>query len=541
MSKHTTPGRLNIVNRDTFPNFKKSIFIPYRTKRRIRSVRAIHVDHDKRYAELKAKGMAIDITNPEIFVGNKKPLDGIFSPLFGADTTQDTPVYACECQRLTGASNLGRICPECGLPVRSIAADLRRTGYIDIAPYHILSYQGVKSLGKLLTTDGLNDILTTVKRIDRKGKIVDDSMPTIMDLYDDYEEVFEDRVGLPKGVIFMSKIPVFSARLRPLISYGASKSNVSMLQVNQDYMAITRLALELRATPILNMSRGTEIQRILNQIQASMISVYAHVEDQSNTKNGVFRKSLASGRVDYSSRMVITLDMGLMAHEIDLPYSTMVELYEEEIVNYLSKLEGISISQAIDQVEAAATVRSEKIINIITQLLKSNYGIWGIINRPPTISESSVQYVRVRKINDSPNDWTMHMPPDNLALLAADFDGDQLTYCAVKDPVFHPYFLNMCPTYAFIDRANGHFNTSMEFKKDYAAILSYGWDIDNALDAYLSNSDADAYELLGKLGVATTEVNENAIERRRDLLTTLMNASKDNKFRKRFVPELFYD
>ena len=107
----------------------------------------------------------------------------------------------------------------------------------------------------------------------------------------------------------------------------------------------------------------------------------------------------------------------------------MVELYEEEIANYLSKLENIPLSLAIDQVEAAATVRSDKIVKIINQLLKSDHGVWGIINRPPTISETSILYVRVRKINDNPNDWTMHMPPDILVPMAADFNRPQPCQC----------------------------------------------------------------------------------------------------------------
>lgn len=418
MSKSHT-GRLNIINRDKFPNFQPSPVLEYRTKKRIKSVRAIRVDHDRDYEEAKKKGIQIDITSSDIFVGNnKKPVNGIFSPLFGADTTQDIPIYACECRYLTGGTNLGRLCPECNTVVRSIEADLRLTGYIDIAPYHIMSYAGLKNIGKTISDDALLDIYTSVKKIDRAGKLVKDDKPTIMDLYNDYEDELEERTGIPRNIAFMSKIPVYSARLRPLIYFG---SNMTILDVNKSYFSIVKLANELRASPLFNMNRGAEIQRILNQIQLSMNEVYAHVEDQINGKNGAIRKSLASGRIDYSARMVISLGMGLMPHEVDVPYSTMMVMYEEEIANYLSKLENIPLAKAITMVEDNSVERNEKFVKIINQLLKSNYGIWGIINRPPTISESSVQYVRVRKIHDDPTDMTMHMPPDNLPLLAADF------------------------------------------------------------------------------------------------------------------------
>ena len=110
-----------------------------------------------------------------------------------------------------------------------------------------------------------------------------------------------------------------------------------------------------------------------------------------------------------------------MPHEVDIPYQTMMVVFEEKIANYLSTLENISISKAISLVQEHAIVRDEKFVKIINQLLKSKQGVWALINRNPTISESSILYVRVRKIHDDGTDMTMHMPPDILALLAADF------------------------------------------------------------------------------------------------------------------------
>ena len=40
---------------------------------------------------------------------------------------------------------------------------------------------------------------------------------------------------------------------------------------------------------------------------------------------------------------------------------------------------------------------------------------------------------------------------------------DQLTFIAVKDRRFYPVFkYTFCPTYHFIDRATGYFNSAME-------------------------------------------------------------------------------
>lgn len=527
-------GRLNIINRNEFRNFQPSPIIPYRVKTRIKSVKLKKISHDEKYAALKKKGLNIDITSSEIYVNNKKPIDGIFSPLFGADTTQDAPVFSCDCHKLTGGTNLGRVCPDCGTLVRSIEADLRLTGYIDIAPYHVLTYHGYKGFCRVMKDKGMDDIIKSVKRINVNGKIIDDGKPTIMDLYNNYEDEYEELVGIEKKYAFTSKIPVYSARLRPLMHFGM---NMTILDVNKAYLSIIKSSNILKTAPLFHLDRGVEIQRTLNQIQQDFNAVFAHIEEQTNGKSGIFRRSLASGRIDFSARMVISLGIDLMPHEIDVPYSTMMVLYEGEIANYLSKLENISISKAITLVQENAIQRNEKFVKIINQLLKSKYGIWGLINRNPTISESSILYVRIRKIHDDPSDVTMHMPPDILALMGADFDGDQLTYIAIKDPAFHRLFLTMCPTYAFIDRANAKLNRAMGFKKDYAALVSAAWEIDTQYDQYLTSVDQDEtaycnlrdYGLEGFDGDMSDDVRNATIKK-------ILRAKKDNHFRQRYYP-----
>ena len=266
----------------------------------------------------------------------------------------------------------------------------------------------------------MKDIITSVKRINVKGKIVDDGKATIMSLYEDYEDKYEELINIPKRFLFTTKIPVYTARLRPLMRTGVK---MTILDVNKRYLSIINNRNILNAAPVMRLQRGIEVQRTLNQIQQDLNDIYDHVQEQLNEKKGTIRKSLIAGRVDYSARLVIALGTDLQPHEIDVPYSLMMTLSEEEITNYLSHLEDISISKAIDIVDENAAHRDERLVKIINQFLKAKNGVWAIINRNPTISESSILYVRVRKIHDDPTDVTMHMPPDILNLLAADFDG----------------------------------------------------------------------------------------------------------------------
>ena len=411
-------GRINIVNRDEYHAFVPSPIEEYKSNTQIKSVRFEMFSHDEEYERLRKKGSAFLITSPELYVNGQKPIDGIFSPLYGADTTQDTPIYTCECHELTGGNKLGMVCPRCGQVVRTIEADLRIKGYVDIAPYHILSYHGFNAMKKIYKN--MNEIITKTRKISRSGKLIDNGLPTLEEIYDDYEERYEPITGIPKKIAFMSKIPVYSARLRPLIRQESTMT-MTILDVNKRFLSIATLYGILKSAQYIpNYSREIEIQKTLNQLQQDYNEVASIVNDQLNGKHGVFRRAMASGRLDHTSRLVITLGEDLRAHEIDVPYQTVMVQYEEEIANYLSRIQDISLSKAMQLVDENQLTPTPLFKKIISQLLRSRKGMWALVNRNPTISETGIIYCRIRKIHDNPNDMTLHLPQDVLAGLAAD-------------------------------------------------------------------------------------------------------------------------
>lgn len=90
--------------------------------------------------------------------------------------------------------------------------------------------------------------------------------------------------------------------------------------------------------------------------------------------------------------------------------------------------------------------------------------------------------------------------------------GDQLSLISVQDPNFHPMFMTMCPTYTFIDRANGKFNSNMSFKREYSALISAAWEIDKIYDQYLSNPEAETSpEAI--LGIDTVNYKEKTLDK----------------------------
>lgn len=113
-------------------------------------------------------------------------------------------------------------------------------------------------------------------------------------------------------------------------------------------------------------------------------------------------------------------------------------------------------------------------------------------------------------------------------------DGDQATTVGQNNPKYHKLFLTMCPTYAFIDRADGKFNRSMGFMKDHAALIATAWDLDNAYDAYLNDPEANSYEVLERMGLAGSGPEFNTT-RSEEIAKLLFSSKTHGSFKERYV------
>ena len=89
----------------------------------------------------------------------------------------------------------------------------------------------------------------------------------------------------------------------------------------------------------------------------------------------------------------------------------------------------------------------------------------------------------------------------------------------------------MCPTYHFIDRADAQYARSMQFEKDYSAILSAAWEMDSALDSYLKDPDSDSSDLMHALGL-DEGMNDDRVVKLRKLLES---SSTKGSFKDRVV------
>lgn len=410
-------GQITISNENEYPVFLRPKVEHYKPNApKIKAVRMKMVSHDEVYAKLKAEGKAIDITNVDFEMPKtgRKTIDGIFSPRFGPDNDNDAPIFSCECHKTTGSARAGQICPECGTEVRSVEADLRLVAHIDIYPYFIMTYHGINALSRVIKP--LEAVYSTTAKIDIKGKLVrEDGRMTIMDIYNNYDEVYYPITKLPKKYAFCSKIPVYTSKLRPFIKNGVS---VSVLDVNAKYQSIVTMRRDLKSISKLN--GQLQVQRTLNQIQQDFIAICDHIKEQLGGKKGIIRRFMASGRIDYSSRVVIKTGPKLRPHEVEIPYTTALIIYEEELVNRYARVKGCSIAEAINACKAAAYYYDKDFANLFNDICKEKEGLWTLINRNPTINEKGLPFVKVKKCHEVYNDFTMDLPPDILTGLGAD-------------------------------------------------------------------------------------------------------------------------
>lgn len=116
-------------------------------------------------------------------------------------------------------------------------------------------------------------------------------------------------------------------------------------------------------------------------------------------------------------------------------------------------------------------------------------------------------------------------------------DGDQLTIAAVKDKRLRKCFKCFIPTYMFIDRATGQFDPDMDFKKDYAAVLSSLWTMDTKISEYLSDPSETTELDLRELGIYVHDLDPEEYQAQTELYHKAEKAPKDWINRSRIIGE----
>ena len=449
------------------------------------------IKNDKGFVVAPTQGIKKDLKNPF----------SIFSYKFGQTIKDINPFgnrYKCKCGFLQNKINNGCTCKICGTKVRYVDDDYEYFGWLVLQDYWVISPAFYNALRFFIGKD-FDGIIKHDTVIDEDGHQKDspnkpkespfygiglidfkDRFDIIMDYYlgKNKKQTNYDDIMSNKDKVFTQSIPVFTVLLRP---YDVDKYTFSHETTNNDYTMINKLVSKINEESALlkttNLDSDNEtpkpIQDLLYNLQLKMDRLYNEIIDIIKGKKGNIR-TLFGGRCNFTSRNVITADPSLRIDEVRLPYSALLELLQQSIVNILTKTYNLSYSDAYRRWYEASLKKDPTIINIINSMIRNSTetgrGLPIIINRNPTINYGSILQVFCIGISDIGDkfEYVMQVPLQILPLLVADFDGDVLNILYIINKAFYQRAYEVFnPRNAFyISRNDGLFNNQVNHQKD---------------------------------------------------------------------------
>ena len=365
--------------------------------------------------------------------------------------------FRCDCGAFIGQDLIGQVCPRCNTEIVLHSLNFRYTGWIDLGKHHIIQYEYYNMLKRVLGNNMLrfilgdfkgdmsvkyneNDTEFEEKKATKKtGRPSQDSLSLIIDkipkskhcyqgigfdkFYENFEEIIRacgkkdnpdiETLIQQKGAVFTSKIPIYSTTFRPV-----SKTSETFF-----YPKINKLFMMMVATycKMDNMVLEMEIIKALNAIQNYYIEASEHlIKSEMSKKEGFIRAQIVGGTFSFSARGVIILDNSLRGDEIDVPFNMIHTAYHYRMTHMLAVRYNMTLEQAYLFIQTYK--RDPIVIKLLDEIMAE--GQWVFILREPTNNLASIVLAKIRAYKF--DDDTISLPPEPLAGLNADFDGDAL-------------------------------------------------------------------------------------------------------------------
>lgn len=450
----------------------------------------INLDEEKKNDLMTNNGF--EITKRQNLRKDLKSDEGIFSSKFGR-TLQDMNAFAnrykCKCGHYEGKLYSGLICEYCKTEVKYVSDNFEYFGWISIKePYALIHPNLYKSLQCLIGTNELESIIGTDPKIDEngfrkekqsqtteKGKKKKKESPFIgigmMEFKDRILEILEyyknkkpNKIEFYNDImenmdkLFFSSIPVFTTQLRP---FGVDGIKFTFEGVNATYNILASQALRINKDKLYINKNSKPAMQILYAMQMGVNDIYTAMEKLLSQKTGYVR-TLVGGRFNFCTKVVIVPDPSLEIDEIRLPYMSMLEIFQQRIINILSKT--YIPSEAYKIWDGARNEYNPNIATLINSIIDSEY-VGVFFGRNPSICSESIRQMRVVGIN---NDYSCSVPLQILTGFNADFDGDTMYSMWINNKEF----LDMAkrifnPRYAGqISRNDGLFNNNVNLQSD---------------------------------------------------------------------------
>ena len=425
----------------------------------------------------------------------KRTPGGIYSNKYMANDLSDESSflerYSCNCKEnpMRGRFNEGVECPKCKSKVEFKGSDIRKTGWLVLENDNVLInpilYQ---IIARLIGVKKMTTIVKIEQDIDRNGKIVlqepDPKNPFkgigMREFYRRFDEIIEysykvskvkdkdalyDFIKKHRKKVFITKIPIFSLILRPLVMKG---NDIILMDINKTYNILVRSVFSLNRTKTKIDSSDLKILPLLYQTQSMLNDVHEQIIDLIGRKSGHIRNNLLGCRINFSSRSVIVPLNGYKINECIMPYLSFLELYKYHIQNLLRKMDGVTASEA-DKIWNRACLKFDKRVYLIMKHILKNTkgGVKVFINRNPTLNYGSIICLNVADIKCDYEDLTLSISNNILDVLGGDYDGDVVNIIMIPDrEMTEAFSLIFDPRHMIIDRNDGKFNRKMNLKKD---------------------------------------------------------------------------
>lgn len=417
----------------------------------------VRIDLDQEREDDIRSNNGFIISDPKSIKKDIKSIDGIFSSRFGQTLQDITPYadrYKCQCGATTSRINHGSICKICGTKVKYVDDNFGYFGWVCLKdPYHIIHPNLYKAIASLIGEKKFVRIISPIDEKDQDGHSLENvKKPTdepfyglgmigfkekFQEIIDYYvqknaakQECYDDIMDNVKKV-FIQSIPVYTTHLRPFRLDGDS---LFFEGTNGLYTMIVKFVSDINKDKLAIDRKIKPKNQLLYDLQKKYNELYKELENTISGKKGSIR-SLFGGRYNFTGRAVITLDTQLRIDQVRLPYTFLVEILQQSIINILHKSYHITYADAYKAWYKASMKRLDPTIcEIINSIIKnSGRGIPVLINRNPTINYGSIVQMFCVGINDN---YTMSIPYGILTGLAADFDGDILNILYIINKEF---------------------------------------------------------------------------------------------------------
>ena len=338
-----------------------------------------------------------------------KEMDGIHSPRFGSDWTDENAFadrFSCECGHLIGRIFEGRRCPKCGKKVKFVDVDLSIFAWLKInnpefTLIHPLLYRkldsffgkgvlaGITEFKMRMTLDGYYEQPDEVdlNKYPFFGIGMLDFKNRFMEILEYYKKKRKHKIEMYKEIvrnidkIFTTSVPIYSSVLRQVFF---TDEDYAYSKIDKRYNAMFGNIQKINEETDVNIMNIEKINKSLFKAQTNLNKAFDLIFTSLSEKEGLIRRNILGGRVNFSARNVIIPDSTLRSYEIRLPYVAFIELAKEDIINLLVKLDGVSYNVAVNQWFDAYRSFSPRIYSIMKYILKhSKHGFKCLLNRNP--------------------------------------------------------------------------------------------------------------------------------------------------------------